>query len=280
MRPGIWFSGALVVLTGCTRVVELDLAGTRPQLVVQARLEVGAPVQRIVLSTTDAFDAAGAPPPAEGALVVVTSELGQTFPFAEGIPGRYESAHIPLAIGRRYTLAIEYEGERYEATQTVVAVPPIDSLYFVFEDGGVGQGDPGFRAVIDYTDEPAVRNFYLWELFVDGERRVDLDPGNRFRIISDDEFYDGGVVTGYQPFDEEIVDPGQTVTLRQIGLPEEGYRYYFALFEQTTGGGGPFSTPPASVRGNVANLTDPGHRALGFFLASAVSERTKVVPPP
>jgi hypothetical protein len=157
-------------------------------------------------------------------------------------------------------------------------VAPIDSLYFVFDDGGIGQGDAGFRAAIDYTDPPGVRNFYLWELYVDGVRRTKPDPGNRFRIISDDEFYDGGEVIGYQPFDEEVVEPGQSVRLRQLGLTQEGYRYYFALFEQTTGRGGPFSTPPASVRGNVANLTEPEHRALGYFLATTAVERTAVVP--
>ena len=57
------------------------------------------------------------------------------------------------------------------------------------------------------------------------------------------------------------------------------YRYWFTLFEQTAPGGGPFSTPPASLRGNVANLTDPGHRALGWFLAGEVHERTGIVPP-
>jgi hypothetical protein len=87
------------------------------------------------------------------------------------------------------------------------------------------------------------------------------------------------VVVGYQPFDEDVVDPGQVVLLRQVALSEEGFRYYQVLFEQTTTGGGPFSTPLASVRGNVANLTAPDHRALGFFFAGQVAERTATVPP-
>lgn len=269
------------VFSGCTRVVDLDLVEGAVQLVVEARLESGTSVQRVRLSTTDAFSSAGPPPAATGAVVSVTDDAGRSFPFTESgsTPGVYLATGFPAVVGRRYTLTIDYDGERYRAEQTMVGVPPIDSLYFVYEEAGIAQGDSGFRAVIDYADPAAARNFYLWELYVDGVRRVSRDPGARFRVISDDEFYNGGVVIGYQPYDEEVVEPGQSVELRQLGISEEAYRYYFVLFEQTTSGGGPFSTPPASVRGNVANLTDPGHRALGFFLASAVASRTRVVPP-
>jgi hypothetical protein len=277
MRPFIF--GLALLLTGCTRVVDLDLPDGAIRLVVDARIELDAAEQRVVLTTTDAVGSVGAPPPARGAVVLVTDDAGGSFPFVESAAaGVYLNPDLVAAVGRRYTLTIDYQGDRYQAVQALVTVPSIDSLYFEYEEAGIAQGDSGFRAVIDYTDPPNVKNFYLWELYVDGERRVAVDPGNRFRVISDDEFYDGGVVVGYQPFDEEVVDPGQTVRLRQVGLSEEGYRYYFTLYEQTTARGGPFATPPASVRGNVANLTRPEQRALGFFLASAVAERIAVVP--
>jgi len=86
-------------------------------------------------------------------------------------------------------------------------------------------------------------------------------------------------VIGYQPHDEEIVDPGQQVQVRQVSLAESAYRYYYTLFEQTTGSEGPFSVPPASVRGNITNLTNPDRFFLGYFLTAQVGERTAVVPP-
>ena len=42
--------------------------------------------------------------------------------------------------------------------------------------------------------------------------------------------------------------------------------------------GSPFAVPPASRRGNVANLTRPAEPALGYFLAVEVHERTARVP--
>ncbi len=282
-RPSLILLAALAT-AGCTRVVELDLDEGPRRLVVEGRLELRAGdrvgEQSIILTTTAAFTSGSAPPPATGAQVRVTDEDGRTFTFGElaSGPGRYATTGLVPIIGTRYTLTVDYQGDRYQGSHQVLSVAPIDSLYLVYEEKGLAQGDSGFRATIDYTDPVGPGNYYLWELIVDGKQRIAADPGLRFRAISQDRFYDGGRVVGYQPYDEEVVETGQVVTIRQISLSEEAYRYSFALFEQTTGSGGPFSVPPASVRGNVTNLTNPDRYPLGYFLAAQVAERSAVVP--
>lgn len=271
---------AALSLAGCTRIVDLDLDDPPRQLVVEARLETGAPTQEIRLSTTDAFGQSGALPPATDAVVRVTDDLGTETRFTEEEPGRYTASIVTIETGRTYALSIRWEGEEYRATSPLVAGPPIDSLYLMFRSASLAVGDSGFRAVLDYTDPAGIQNFYFWEMYVDGDRVVTVDPGNRWRVISRDRFYDGQQVVGYLPFDEQVVEPRQVVRLRQLAITEEAYQYLFAFYDQATGGGSPFSTPPASVRGNVANLTRPEHRALGFFLTADVQTRTLIVPDP
>jgi hypothetical protein len=235
--------------------------------------------QRIRLSTTDAFAAVGPPPPAVGADVRVTDEAGQVFLFSEvtSEPGLYQRDGLIPIRGAAYTLSILFRGERYLGIDRVASVAPIDSLYFVYREKTAVSGDSGFRATIDYRDPPAAGNYYLWELVVNDTLRLSPDPGNRFTAISEDRFYNGGQVIGYQPFDEEALASGARVRMRQVALSESSFRYYAAIFDQTTGSG-PFSVPPASVRGNIANLTHPDHYPLGYFLAAEVSERQAVVP--
>ena len=115
---------------------------------------------------------------------------------------------------------------------------------------------------------------------MDGENVIPPDPGNAFNLVSRDEFYDGQPVIGFQPNDEVALETGQLGTVRQIALSRSGYDYYRALLEQNAlGSGNPFSIPPASVRGNVANLTRPERFALGFFEAAEVSVASATVPP-
>lgn len=274
----------LATATGCTRVVDLTVDEGPVRLVVEGRIELikgdTLGLQRIRLTTTDAFANPTAVPAATGATVVVTDDQGRVYPFAESStrPGDYLARGLIARIGGRYTLAIRYDGDRYEGTDQVRSVSPIDSLYFVFKPKTIASGDSGFRARIDYADPPGKGNYYLWELFVGDTARLSRDPGNRFRVISEDRFYDGGRVIGYEPFDEEVLESDDRVLMRQVALSEASFRFYAALFEQSAGGGSPFSTPPASVRGNVANMDRPARYPLGYFVAAEVAERRGIVP--
>lgn len=283
-RPLFWSALVVPLLSACERVVDVEIDAGPVRLVVEGRLELAqsgtSDSQRIKLSTTDAFGSGRQPPAAIGAVVQVSDDHGTTYPFvaAPDRPGEYLAAFVP-AIGRRYTLRIDFQGDRYEATDVLQSVPRIDSLYFVYERANLAAGEDGFRAAIDYTDPAGRRNYYLWEQFVDGQSSLLPDPGNRFRVVRSDDFYDGARIRGYQPFDEAVIAPGQGVLVRQIALSDASYRYYFALFEQATGSqGSPFSVPPATVRGNVANLTRPALYPLGYFVAAEVAEARAVLP--
>jgi hypothetical protein len=279
--------GAIAALSACERVVDVEVAEGPVRLVVEGRVELvlGAATgrQRIRLTTTDAFANNREPPPAAGARVEIADDAGRSVLLTESAsePGVYVTDALLAEVGRVYTLRIDYLGDRYEASDRLAAVPPIDTLYFVFEEANIAVGDSGFRAAIDYTDPAGRRDFYLWEQFVDGQSQIIPDPGNRFRVIRNDDFTDGATIVGYQPYDESVIEPGQDVLIRQIALSEASYRFYFALFEQAAGDqGSPFSTPPASVRGNVANLTTPGHFPLGYFVAAQVAEARGRLPNP
>ncbi len=274
---------AVLPLIGCDRVVDLDVEEGPKRLVVEGRIErndAGTRPQRIRLSLTDQLTRPGALPPAVGAQVELSDGTRQYIAVPSSTsPGIYLIAdQLTPAPGTVYTLTIDYQGERYRAVDTVLAVAPIDSLYFEYREESIA-GDAGFRSVIDYTDPPTPDNHYLWELLVNDSLRIAADFGNRFRMISHDRFYNGNRVLGFRPYDEEIVSPGDRVTIRQIALSAAAYRYYAAVLDQSVGNdGSPFAVPPASVRGNVANLTNPASYPLGYFLATGVSERTAIVP--
>ena len=52
----------------------------------------------------------------------------------------------------------------------------------------------------------------------------------------------------------------------------------FVLLQQTGGqGGGPFSTQPATVRGNIVNETDSSNYPLGYFRISEISQLSYTV---
>jgi hypothetical protein len=286
MPSRVWPFALLVLATaGCERVVDVDLAEGPKRLVVEARLERvqggAGGAQRIRLTTTDAYFSNTDPPPARGAIVRVTDEMSRVTLFAESAsePGVYETNDLPPEVGVRYTLAIDWEGDRYEASDRLLAVAPIDSIYFLERRGFLGPIE-GLRATIDFRDPPGTANYYLWDQLVDGVRLIVPDSMVRFRVVASDELVDGAQLTAFQPYGGIAVLPGQQVVVRQVALSEASYRYYYALSDQTSNGGSPFGVAPAGVRGNVANLTRPSRYPLGYFIAAEVSEARAIVPTP
>ncbi len=271
----------LPFLAACERVVDVDVDEGPRRLVVEARLErvLGRTSgnQEIRLSTTGSYFSNTLPPAASGAVVRVTDDRGIVTSFTGStIPGRYATSALVVQPGRTYTLRIDWQGQRYEGVERTMTVTPIDSLYLAAPRPGRFSGDDGVRATIDTRDPAGEKNFYLWDQFVNGVRLLGPDSSFKMRIIAHDDAVNGKPVIGFQPFEGVDIPVGATVLVRQIGISEATYRYYFALSDQVGNDGSIFSVPPARIRGNVANLTRPSEPALGYFYVSEVAEASIV----
>jgi Domain of unknown function (DUF4249) len=280
-----WVVSATLVVAAaaCERVVTVAVPDTPPRLVVEARLErlrsAVSGTQRIRLTTTDRYFSSAAPPPARGAVVRVVDDSGRVVPFGElaSEPGTYATTTFVINVGRTYTLQITYAGQEYRSTETATSGVAIDSLWFIERIANLSPRE-GPRATIGLLHPVGVKNFYLWEQYVDGRRIVRPDSLGYYRVVASDDFSDGTRIRRYQPYDGVIVRSGQQVRVQQVAISEQAFRYYNALSEQGLNDGSPFGVPPSSLRGNVANLTNPSSQALGYFIVAEVTEVAGTVP--
>jgi len=69
------------------------------------------------------------------------------------------------------------------------------------------------------------------------------------------------------------------LNIKLYGISERYFNYMSILINLAEGGsgGGPFSTPPSTVRGNVVNQTNEGNYALGYFRLSEVDTLDYIV---
>ncbi len=275
----------LIVLLGplvsCEEVVDISLEQGPKRLVVEGRIEYvyenPEKVQSIKLSQTQSFYANQAAPPATGATVSVTDSDGNIYLFTEiqSQPGLYQNSELRGQIGQSYQLYIYWNGAEYAATETLQTVPEIDALYQVLEEESLFD-EAGLRMAVDYTDPASEVNYYLWEVFVNGQLIITPEPSNRFSLIQEDQFFNGNKVIGYIPNDEYSLQTGDIGTVRQIGLSKSAFDYYFQFYNLTGNQGGLFNTPPSGLAGNVQNLTNPELYPLGYFSAAQVSEKSMV----
>ena len=260
----------LVFAYSCEDVIDLDLPTSEPKLVIDASIDwlkgTSGNEQQIKLSLTAPFFDLEIPP-ANNATVFITDSNSNSFEFIEdGDTGIYlNNTFIPEMNGE-YTLTVIYDGETYVATETLKSVSEITRVEQNLEGGFTGEETEIKAFFNDPADE---ENYYFFEFTPTLPVTPTLDTFN-------DEFVNGNEIFGF--YVEEDLDPGQSVTIQIHGVSEQFYEYMFILLQQIeNGGGGPFETQPATVRGNCINQTNPDNFPLGYFRLSEVDELTYTV---
>jgi hypothetical protein len=278
---------ALVLLSigasGCERVVQVTAPDSTPRLVVEARLERvrGAVTgnQSLRLSTSSAYFSNTVSPAVSGAAVRVADDSGRVVAFTESStePGLYTTSSLIVGLNRKYTLRITYKGSEYAATEAAQTGVAMDSLYFRSAVNPFGPKNT-LRATIALRDPVGVENYYTWDQYVDGKRLTTSDTTLNNKPLVSDEAVDGFQFDDLQPYDAIAVRPGQLVRVRQFAISRQSWRFFQALNEQGANDGSPFGVPPASLRGNIANVTVPGDFAFGYFSVGEVTELSRRVP--
>ncbi len=244
-------------LYSCEEVVEVDLEESEPRLVIEAsilwRKDTPGNLQLIKLSTTAPFFEDQIPA-AQGARVSVFSESGMEFEFEELEPGIFRHTEFVPELNETYELAIEYQGDLYRATETLLPVAPLETIIQT-DNGGFAGEDLEFKAY--FTDPPNIQNNYLVRFFFE-ELTIQ---------IYEDKFTDGNQTFAY--FSNEDLTSGEEVGFEIQGISRRFYEYLFILRSQAgSGNGGPFQTQPTTVRGNIINTTNPDNFAFGYFRLS------------
>ena len=251
----------LTLIFSCEEVIDLEVPNSEPRLVIEASINwfegTLGNEQEIKLSLTAPYFNSDIPP-ANGAQVSIINPDGSVIEFFEvDQTGRYVTSQFNPQLGATYILQITYLGEVYEATEVMQSVTPID--YVLHEQSGGFSGDE-FEVKAFYTDPVGLGNAYLFEF-------VQYNPYNLTLRVFEDQFIDCNQTFAY--FSDEDLALGDQITINNYGLSEQAYDYLFLLSLQSSNpGGGPFTTQPATVRGNCYNTTNPEKYPFGYFRLS------------
>jgi hypothetical protein len=265
-----------ISFSACEKEINLKLKNTFPKLVVEGNVLLGLDTlietQEIKLSLSANYTGNNFPEPVTNATVKVI-EGANTFNFTHSNDGIYKCSFIGQ-VNKTYKLIITYNGDTYEAIETMVNGPKIDSLTLVFQSGAFGD-DGGDFVAINTKDPVDEQNFYLWRLLINNEFLINPTPGNRYRSIQKDEFFNGQSLVNYVPSDEFPVKSGDITQMQQFNISEQMYNFYYSIFNLTAASSVTGDVPPGKILGNVLNKSNSNKNALGYFGACSVSIKTK-----
>lgn len=259
MNKLLYFLAAIIFIS-CEDVVEIDLNESAPKLVIEAtmhrNLADSASTSFVKLTTTAPFFE-NVIPEVTTATVTITDENGISYDFVYTQNGMYEGT-IFIEDNVAYTLEVLYEGETYSATESIEKVAPLEFVE-QNDDGGFSGDEIELKAF--FTDPAGVENYYFFEGL--------SNRGNVYDTFYD-EFFDGNPIFGF--YVVEDLEAGDEVNFQLSGVDEQFYNFMLILLQQgSDDSGGPFETQPATVRGNIVNLTDQQNFPLGYFRISEIS---------
>ncbi len=261
----------LLIVTSCTDVVDVEVPEAPPRLVVEASIDwekgTRGNAQSIRLSTSAPFFSNLEDTSVTGASVRVTNTAtNEIFVFSDEGNGLYSTITFDPVLNQTYRLDIDYQGETYSAEETMTSVVAIDALSQSRESGFDNEA---LGVDIAFNDPPNEENFYFFRFEEEGDLFPEL-------LAIPDEFTDGNRLDVFfekeEDEDEGIEEfvAGDIVNIKFYGISEQYFNYVDLLIEQFEGGGNPFGTVPASLKGNCINLTNPENYAFGYFRLTEV----------
>jgi hypothetical protein len=257
-----------IIFWSCDEPVRLDVTQGESRIVIEGQVTNLSGQQYVKVSQSNGFYDTGKSPRITDAVVVVSDDAGNEFPFIHN-PGNYADSagyYLPQheftgEVGNTYFLTVTIGDQVYEAQDKLFRVTTIDSLaYQIDEDEREDPEDEGkFYEVLIYAKEPQdTEDYYLFKFYRNDSLKLDFDTDIYF---SDDETLGENIDGVSSPI---YFAPGDQARCEIFSLSRTAFVFYSDLQSLLNNDGGLFSQPPANTRTNLTN------GALGFFQASAM----------
>ena len=154
-------------------------------------------------------------------------------------------------------LTVIANGATYTATETLKSIAPITEIIQNNQGGFTGKN---IEIKTYYNDPADESNYYLYRYTYPRQIRSSY-------YVDEDQFFDGNTFFSISQNDD--LKSNDAIEISHYGISKAYYNYLSVLISIAgNNAGGPFQSPPATVRGNIINTTNPVNYPLGYFSLS------------
>lgn len=243
-----------IVISSCTKVIDVDLNSQDPKYVIEGFVTLGETTHRISITKSLNIDESSEFPTVDNATVTLTDDLGNSQNMTLVAPGIYEVTGFTVAEDRIYTLTISVDSKVFIASEKMPQTVILDTLQtFPFSFGPTT-----INAIVPVRMDPAgIENFYQFNLYANDTLISGI-------YIQSDQYNDGNVMM--EPIFADGIDSGDTIDVEMFGISEVVYDYFFTLLQNLQG------ATPANPTSNFSG------GALGYFSVRTKQVKQIVIP--
>jgi hypothetical protein len=261
---------SLVLFTSCTKVIDIDLNSSDPQIVVEAKISDDATEKAEVrLNQSINFDQNNTFPAVKNAFVTITDKTDNVIDtLKEASTGVYQSIKRVGKTGHNYLLTIKTTTKTLTATATI---PRKVTLTDIELRAQTLLGNTNYVSIPKFIDPKGIGDNYRFILSVNGKAK------NNIFVLSDE--VSDGVPNGRPLFagasandsKDDFIKIGDTVTIEMQCIDKGVFDYFNTLAGGGAGGPGGGTTPANPI----SNIKGDG--VLGYFTAHTKQIKSVVV---
>lgn len=239
-------------ISGCEKVIDVDLNEASPALVIQGNLSADQKVAEVKLTMTTSYFDTLSPEKVTGAKVSLEDDKGYKIVLNEKLKGVYAAFGLNPVYNTLYRLTVETKDNTYQAESVLIPPVTIDSVTWEYDEGN-SFFDAGYYLNVWFFDPPSIQNYYRIQVYRNGLLKRSMDD----LIVFNDRYVDGNKVEISLFNDPYYLN--DTVLVKLISLDKNAYDYLSTLGELINNN--PGSAAPSNPNTNFSN------GALGYFSA-------------
>lgn len=257
------------VLCSCTKVINLDLNDSDPQTVIEGSIGTIGDSTIVKITKSINFDNSNNFPFVNGALVIISDDIGNTETLQEKSSGIYSSASFIGVSGRKYKLEVNENGKLFSSSSILPTKVNFDSLTVTKATvtggggpGGGGQSGTTYKVTVQFKDPSIETNYYRFIEYHNNAQQNSV-------FIFDDRLTNGqSISTDLMSFNRKL-KTGDTLTIEMQCIDKPVYDYLKSF--ANLGGGPQNSSTPANPYTNIVGSK------LGYFSAHTTQRKTLVI---
>ncbi|MFW6290414.1 MAG: DUF4249 domain-containing protein [Mariniphaga sp.] len=253
----------LLLLSGCEKVIDVDLSESEPAIVIEGNLSFGEGDLEVKVTKTGSYFSNEPTEKVKNAEVYLENGPAFNLKAKEIGNGLYKLTGLPVNLNSVYRLTVKTDKEEYTGVSELNPLVKIDSLTYEYHSEQVFF-EGGYRLSLYFNDPPGKENYYRVKVYRNGE----LFNGTDDIIVFDDGGFDGKNLRMRlrgQPFEQ-----GDTAKVEMLSIDKNTWQYFSTLSEMSNLN--PGSPSPANPITNLSN------GALGYFSVWAVSSDEIIIP--
>lgn len=248
--------GALVI-GSCKKVIDLNLADTTPQLVIEGNVTDQQGIQTVKISRSVAFDNTNTFPAVSGATVKIIDDKGGIRNLTETTPGVYTVNSYSGRPDRTYTLTAQVNGQTYTARSTMPAKVTLDSISLSEQTFARKTTK---TVTVFYQDPPVIVNQYRIILYINNQQVKEV-------FVRNDQFGDGRMVQALLYQNDVEIKSGDLIDVEMQCIDQPVYLYWYTFAQQQSNRFNNSATPS-----NPPNNFDKS--VLGYFSVHTTQRKT------